>query len=1159
MNNRKKPSIPFASLHSHDTFSIFDGLGYPEEHCEFAYKNGLVGYAQTNHGNMNGFGYAFQQAKKMQADGRSDFKIIYGIEAYIHPDIEAWKTDRETHRADAKLAKQINDDVDLVIEDENESKRVIKSSLNQRSHLVLTAQNQEGLNNLFKMVSESYRGDNFYRFPRIDYSLLKRHNTGIIASSACIGGILGNDYWRNRDLGPNAVREAMAKTIEVMMDIFGDRFYGELQWANYAEQHIINQHIIELSKVYGFKLISTCDAHFPNPELWKDREIYKMIGWMGKNDEGNKIDALPKTLEEMEYQLYPKNGDELFASYRDYSSKLGFTYDDRLVEESIARTSDIARNRISDYVPDTGIKLPSFVVPEGETADTALAKVAVEALKKSGLYKDQIYIDRLKEELHTIKDRGFSKYFLTMKTITDKAKANQLCGSGRGSGAGSLVSYLLNITEVNPIKYNLQFSRFIRKTAKDYPDIDFDVSDPMILKEMMINEYGDNTVVPISNFNTLKARSLIKDISKLYDIPFQEVNAVTGKMQFEAKGPAMKDQGLTAGAYEPTWEELKKYSPTLTAYLKKYPDIAIHIENLLGQIRSISRHAGGVLFADGLNNMMPLINSKGVVQTPWTEGQTVRHLEPLGFIKFDILGLTTLRMIQDAITQILKNKHGIKNPTFEEVKAYYDKHLHPESIDLNDQAVYENIFQKGRFLGTFQFTAVGAQNFCVNAKPKNIVDIAAITSIYRPGPLSANVDKKYVDAKNNPESISYIHPLVKEVTENTHGFLVFQEQLSMLAHKLGDNLSLDEGNELRKVLTKKGTGKEAQVKTKLYDKFVIGCELKGIHRDDADELWKKMEFFSGYGFNLSHAICYSIISYQCAWLFHYHPAEWACAFLEAQPEKKKEAGISAVKSYGFKIRQLDINLSGVAWEVSKEDERMLVQPLSSIKGLGDAAISEIMQYRPFNKVEDLLFHDKIKYNKLNKKGLDALIRGGAMTSLMDNRFTGGKHFWSVVAVDRPKTLKKFNENLELYKPEGDFNDEEKIENITALTGTYPIHLVLTEDIRNKLEAKKIRPLGAYSRPPDEDEEEEDIVEIEDEQNILAWFIPRSKEVKKSKGGKDYWFISVTDSTNTLTSLRCFGINPNDVVHMNRPYLGAVSKDGFGFSIRNLKSQLKLLA
>jgi DNA polymerase-3 subunit alpha len=682
------------------------------------------------------------------------------------------------------------------------------------------------------------------------------------------------------------------------------------------------------------------------------------------------------------------------------------------------------------------------------------------------------------------------------------------------------------------------------EVKSDMPDIDFDVSDPMALKEMFIKEYGENTVVPISNFNTLKARSLIKDISKLYDIPFQEVNDVTSKMVFEAKGPAMKDHGMTAGAYEPTWEELKKYSPTLGDYLTKYPHVATHVETLQRQIRSISRHAGGVLFADNLDGQMPLINSGGVVQTPWTEGQTVRHLEPLGFIKFDILGLASLRMIETAIGHILKNHHGIKDPTFADIKKFYDENLHNEKIDLNDQAVYENVFHKGKFLGTFQFTNDGAQQFCVEAKPRSIVDIAAITSIYRPGPLSANVDKKYVDAKKDPSTVKYIHSLVKEVTEETYGFIVFQEQLSLLAHKLGDNLSLDEGNELRKVLTKKGTGKEAQVKTKLYDKFVIGCELKGIKRDDADELWKTMEFFSGYGFNLAHAVCYSVLSYQCAWLWHYYPAEWACAFLDKEPEDRKEEAISSVKGYGFSIKSLDVNKSGVVWEVFNEQPSTLVQPLSSIKGLGDTAIAEIMNNRPFTDIENLLFNDNVKYNKLNKRGLDALCRSGALNCLMDSRFTGQKHFWSAVAVDRPKTKKKFLENIELYKPEGDFSDEEKIEHMTALTGVYPLSLVITPDILKKLNEKNIKPLGQLA---------------EDNVGGLCWFVPRSKEIKKTKNDKTYWIASVTDNTNTLTTVKVWGIQHTDVLHMNRPYLANVAKDNFGYSIRNLKGSVKLLA
>jgi len=409
MTDRKKPSIPFYNMHGHTTFSIFDGMGYPEEHVDFAFNNGLQGMAFTEHGNMNSFAYAFQKSKKMKEEGK-DFKVVYGIEAYIHPNIENWNLEKQKHKEDAKLAKQVDEDVGLVVEDEKETKKGSHNTLNQRSHLVLNAINQEGLNNLFKLVSNSYRGDNFYRYPRMDYDLLRKHNSGLIVSTACIGGILGNDYWRNRDNGDRAVYSAMERTVQEMMGIFGDRFYGELQWANYKEQHIINQYIIQLSKQYDFKLVSTCDAHFPSPDKWKDREIYKMLGWMGKRKDEIKIDQLPQSLTEMEYQLYPKNGDELFAAYREYSARLGFSYDDKLVEESIARTADILNSRIENYSPDTSIKLPSFIVPEGESADSALAKLSVTALKSTGLYKDSEYVDRLKEELHTIKDRGFSKY-----------------------------------------------------------------------------------------------------------------------------------------------------------------------------------------------------------------------------------------------------------------------------------------------------------------------------------------------------------------------------------------------------------------------------------------------------------------------------------------------------------------------------------------------------------------------------------------------------------------------------------------------------------------------------------------------------------------------------------------------------------------------------
>jgi len=560
-------------------------------------------------------------------------------------------------------------------------------------------------------------------------------------------------------------------------------------------------------------------------------------------------------------------------------------------------------------------------------------------------------------------------------------------------------------------------------------------------------------------------------------------------------------------------------------------------------ISNCSRHAGGVLFADDLDQKMPLINSGGITQTPWTEGQTVRHLEPLGFIKFDILGLASLRMIETCIEHILRRRHGIKNPTFADIKKYYDDNLHPEKIDLNDSRVYEYVFGEGNFCGTFQFTNRGAQKFCMQAKPKSIVDIAAITSIYRPGPLSANVHQKYIEAKNNPEDIFYMHDVVKVVTQATYGFIVFQEQLSLLAHKLGKDISLDEGNELRKVLTKKGTGKEVEVKEKLYGKFVNGCKEKGIRELDATNLWKTMEFFSGYGFNLSHAVCYSILSYQCAYLFCHFGPEWASAFLGKEPEDRKEQAISIVKGYGYNIRRLDINTSTTKWEVDESDEKTLIQPLTSIKGLGEVAIEEIIKFRPFKTIEDLLFNDEIKYNKLNKKALDALVRTEAMNCLVDKRFSGLKHFWSATVVDRPKTKKKLDENIHKYKPEGDFSDEEKIENLVSLSGIYPISLVVDSQILKRLEDKYIPAINEW----------------DPELGEVVWFVPRNIIEKKTKNGKIYWLLEVTDTTNQMAHIKCWGVDPKkDKIWLNRPYLSKVTKDDWGFSIKSIRYQMKLI-
>ena len=1141
---QQKSKIPFVGLHAHSVAgSIFDAMGYPQEHMDFAYVNGCDALALTDHGNMNGLAYQVLHAKKMQADGK-DFKPIYGCEAYFIPSIEEWRQDYEAVMEDKKKrrAHAKEDQSGATIEDEDASKKAIKSILNRRRHLILLAQNQTGLNNIFKLISESYKTENYYRYPRMDYDMLAKHSEGVIAASACLGGVYAGNYWENRENGPEAVLDAMRETTRKMVAIFDDRWYGELQWNNIPEQHELNQYIIKMHEEFGIKLISTADSHYPNPDAWKDRELYKRLGWLGKSRPDYESTELPTGTEAIGYELYPKNGDQMWKSYKDYSAACGVNYDDNTVKNSIIETHRIAHERISTFYPDNTVRLPDFVVPANLTATQALTRLSIDGLKSFDLHADQEYIDRLKHELHVIDDRGFSKYFLTMKAISDRASGMMLTGPGRGSAAGSLVAYVLGITQVDPIKYGLLFSRFLRSDATDYPDIDYDVADPMQLKEKLIEEWGEDTVAPISNWNTLQLRSLIKDISKFYGIPFTEVNPVTGRMLHEAKGPAKKKHGIKAGVYNPTFEEVMEFSTSLQAFLRKYPHVKTHVEALYGQVRSCSRHAGGVVVAENLDQYMPLINSGGVRQTPWSEGQNVRHLEPMGFIKFDILGLSTLRMIEGCIEHVLRRHHGVENPTFAHVRDYYNQHLHPDAIDLNDQEVYKNIFHKGKWAGIFQFTEAGAQDFCKLAKPTSLIDISAITSIYRPGPLSADVDKQFVEAKESPQYIKYMSEEVREITEETYGFLIFQEQIALLAHKLGKDLTLDEGNLLRKLLTKKGTGKGNEAKTKIYEKFMQGCSEKGMQKVDSQKLWDTFEYFSGYGFNKSHAVSYSILSFQCAWLMNYYPVEWMAAFLDKEPESRKEKAINIAKQHGFNIETVDINRSGMVWEIIGNDST-LVQPLSSIKGLGEKAIEQIINYRPFNTIEEFLFHDDISYSKLNKKCLDVLVRSEALTSLMDDRFANMKHFWYCVAVDRVRKAGKFHENIELTKDEPDFTEEEKIQYLVDLTGIFPMNRVVDEKILRNLSDKYIPPISEY-----------------DSELQLTWFIPRDIIPKKTKNGKTYWIVEVIDSTSALTKIKCWGVNPSrDIIYVNRPYLAKLDFDPqWGFSTRSIRHNFRLL-
>lgn len=446
------------------------------------------------------------------------------------------------------------------------------------------------------------------------------------------------------------------------------------------------------------------------------------------------------------------------------------------------------------------------------------------------------------------------------KSVHRKCKVYDLCVEGshtynvegvavHNSSAGSLVNYLLDITQIDPIKNDIIFERFLSMSREGMPDIDSDFSDRDTLVAALQQYFGEKNVLYISNFNTLKLKSLVKDVSKFFGIDFDEVNAVTKVVEDQVKAATVK-AGDDKNLFELKFDDAMAHSKPFKEFMDKHPQVCDAVQNLHKQPKSIGRHAGGILILENPERHMPVIRVRGHYQSPWVEGLTLKTLEQLGFLKFDCLGLDTLRIIQRCITYILQ-KQGNPAPTFDQVRVWYETNLHPDKLDMDDAKVYQNVYHEGRWPAIFQFTQGGAQGMIQKFKPTNVIDIATATSIYRPGPLNAHVDELYLESRNDPTKIKYKHPLILEVLSATHGAIIFQEQVMELAHKVG-GFTLDEADKVRKAVMKRTmTGKDAAaIKQKeLGEKFVKGAVKNGLTTAEAEEIWADMLYFSGYGFN----------------------------------------------------------------------------------------------------------------------------------------------------------------------------------------------------------------------------------------------------------------------------------------------------------------------
>jgi DNA polymerase III alpha subunit len=482
--------------------------------------------------------------------------------------------------------------------------------------------------NIFKLLEQ-------YKFDELDVNLLRNKQT----KENCVNAV-GNAY-------------------EMLVDMFGKGdTYLELQFNKLAAQDIINLSLIEFAKRNGLtnKLLVTCDAHYYNPDVWREREIYKKLAYV--SFDMYSPDLLPKSREELKCELYPKNHLQIWEEYKKAKQRSDL-YDDSiddLVCDAVERGHDIAFEEIGDVQPDRTIKLPKKLVPKDRTPIEHLSYLCIEGLKKRGLKGKREYVERIKEELEVIEFLNMAEYFITYQKVIELAREVTLVGPARGSGGGSLVNYVLYITELDPIRWKLPFSRFLSKYRQGMADIDTDIGDRDKVLDVLRKEFGNTNVIPISNYNLLKVKSLIKDLSKFYGIPFEEANRATASVEHEVRKATLKE-GDDKNLFVLTYDAAMEYSKSFRDFIEAHPEIGASMKILFKQNKSLSRHAGGVLIADDIAKQMPLIMSGGEPQSPWTEGMNVKELEKIAqWIKMDILGLSTLRLIENSISLILENE-----------------------------------------------------------------------------------------------------------------------------------------------------------------------------------------------------------------------------------------------------------------------------------------------------------------------------------------------------------------------------------------------------------------------------------------------------------------------------------------------------------------------
>ena len=914
----------FVHLHNHTDYSLLDGAGSISKYVKKAKELGMKALAITDHGNMFG---AMEFYSKCKAEG---IMPIIGCEFYITED------------------------------------RNIKTSGTKMYHLILLACSDKGYHNLMELNSIAWTEGYYYK-PRIDEDVLFNHSEGLICLSACLAGELP------RKILAGEIKEAY-DTAKKYKDVFKDRYYIELQNHNIKNEIDVIPQLYKLSKDLDIPTVATNDIHYANKEDAVAHDILLCIGTGKKQKDTDRL-----KFETQEF--YMKTQDEMAELFKDYP-------------ESISNTVKIAE-KCNFELNFPGPLLPEVDVPEGylSTADY-LEKISWKGLKErypdyeSDNERKNTLTQRLKYELDIIIKMQFDSYFLIVSDYVNWAKNHAIpVGAGRGSGAGSLVAYCIKITDVDPIKYDLLFERFLNPERVSLPDfdVDFCYEGRQDVINYVTEKYGKDRVGQIATFGTLKAKAVVKDVARVLDIPFNTSNEITRYIGSDLPEKAEKEGYTSLLQWSlDTIPELKDFLNKGGIYEELF-DASLRLENLS---RHISTHACGIVIGKTpLKDYVPLYMDPktGSVSTQYT----MDKLEKCGLVKMDFLGLKTLTLIRDTENLIKKN-----NPKFDITK-----------IPLDDKATYA-MMANGDSTMVFQFESGGMQKYLKELKPVRFEELDAMTSLYRPGPME--FIPQYISSKNGVKKIEYPDPSLEELLSPTYGVIVYQEQVMRVSQIIA-GFSLSEADNLRKIMGKKLKDKIPKER----EKFIEGAVKNGHSAEHAKSIFDMIEPFAGYGFNKSHSICYTVLSYRTAYLKCHYPSEFFAANLSNErgnPDKFKEY-LTYVRGKGINILPPSINKSGVLFTV---DDKDIVYGLSGVKGLGEVSVGQIIEEREkhgcYKSFVD--FIERSSQKVLNSGTFESLVFSGCLDCLGYNRRTLIENFQDVMeSLQADKEAKDVGQSL----------------------------------------------------------------------------------------------------------------------------------------------------